>query len=384
MYLWLNNLVWMLLSELSVTDRLNAMKQLNTGANSSILTNKWFVLLGWSSIIMLLILLVAVRKSRLERERISIQSRFDDYACKLDLSNEERSILEAICRCAGVKYKDTIYTSRDVFDRGLRYLMQEIFVVDQGSEEREKLHTLIFSIKEKLSFVKSDSDKGLINHVGKEKSSRQIPVGTVLMVSSSDDTSESWTRAEVIQNDRYEIQLQPEHAVSCKSGIPMKVRYSNAAVTWEFEAITMHYSQDDLVLNHSEQIRYVNRRRFERIKLKRPAKIAPFPVFEQVETNRDWDIIFSPAVITEIAGTGLRIKTDLAVSVFQRVLMMFELCSDRIVRDVAEVRDIREEKDGCSIVVELIGFNTKALNELLTTVNQLALGNTMEVAECQN
>lgn len=368
--LW-NNLVCTLLGQLSVADRLDAMRRLNTGNYSDFLKNKWVVMLGWSAICCLLILLLAVRKSNQEKEKQSIQHRFNDQASQLGLSNEERSIVEAVCRCSGVKHKDTIFTSRKTFEKGLGYLMQEVFSAGQVRSEREKLHSLIFSIKSKLGFANDNPEKGLSNCVGKEKTSRQIPTGTVLTISLLGDQSDLWTQAEVMQNGTFEILLQPEHPISCKAGDLLKIRYSNAAVMWEFNAIALEYSEDRLALNHSEQIRYVNRRRFERIEMQRPGKIASFPVFEEPQSGSDMEIRFSPAVITEIAGTGLRVKTDLPLSIHQRVLMMVELSSDRIIQDVAEVRDIREESGDYSVIVELIGLNTSALNELMCMVNRI-------------
>lgn len=149
---------------------------------------------------------------------------------------------------------------------------------------------------------------------------------------------------------------------------------------WEFEAIATACSQDTISLSHSERIRYVNRRRFTRVPTDKPAKIALFPVFGQVTESKQMELCFVPAVITEIAGPSVRVRTDLSVQIRQRVLLVFDLEEGRLVQDVGEVRDIRNTEAGDAIIVELIGLHTKAIGELVRVANQIAHNEASETA----
>ncbi len=56
---------------------------------------------------------------------------------------------------------------------------------------------------------------------------------------------------------------------------------------------------------------------------------------------------FVPAVVTELAGPGLRIETSLKVKAGERILVLFNLAQERdsnaaqIVQDVGEVRHVK-------------------------------------------
>ena len=122
------------LQVLSPTQRYDAMRRLDgsAGGNNdliSILTNKWFVLLGWSMIVVLLLLLFAVRRMRLERQSRETDKRYEDNANRLNLTAEERDIVEAIAVRAPIKQKDSIFTLQNAFEEGLAKLMQEVFTI---------------------------------------------------------------------------------------------------------------------------------------------------------------------------------------------------------------------------------------------------------------
>ncbi|MHC5083158.1 MAG: hypothetical protein ACYTET_04380 [Planctomycetota bacterium] len=365
------------LQVLSPTQRYDAMRRLDGsgGGNNdliSILTNKWFVLLGWSMIVVLLLLLFAVRRMRLERQSRETDKRYEDNANRLKLTAEERDIVEAIAVRAPIKQKDSIFTLQNAFEEGLAKLMQEVFTSGHDLVERKKLHAVIFSIKEKLGFVRRGTKNVLNNRSSKEYSSRQIPAETVLTISLLQSGPDAKVSAEVIQNDDFELLLRPEIPIYCKPGDIWRVQYQKAAMTWEFEAITMACSDKGLALNHSDRIRFINRRRFTRVATRKPAQIALFPIFRSLPDSKRMHLLFSSAELTEIAGPGLRIKTDLAVSIRQRVAVIFELEPGKLVQDVGEVRDIRESGVSRTIIVELIGLNNKAVDELVRVTNQIA------------
>jgi hypothetical protein len=359
-----------LTAQMDVYERFEAVRRLNSGGSGyAFMRDKWFIVLGWSLIALLLLLLMAVRRMRLEKERQVMERRFLAEADRLRLTAEEREIVEAVAARAGLKRKDSIFTLNESFDNGLAQLMQEVFAAGQNLVERKKLHGMIFSIKEKLGFIKT---AGPDNRTGRQQSSRQIPLGTVVQISPAGTRSSARIPAEVIQNDCYELLLRPELPLLCKPGDMWKVEYFKAAMTWEFEAITMACTEKGLALNHSERIRFLNRRRFTRVATRRPAQIAAFPIF--AEASAKMGIDFVPAELTEIAGPGLRIRTTLKTSLNQRVLVQFELEPGCLIQDFALVRDVREGAGGRSIIVEMIGVDNKAVDELVRLTNRLATG----------
>lgn len=370
----LYNPVLRILAELTPHDRVNAMKHLNSVGRKfpEFLTNKWFVLLGWSMIVLLLMLLVAVRRARLERQHQKVEEEFEQKADQLKLTAEEREAVEMIARYARVKHKTMIFKVRDAFDDGLAQLMQEVFTAGQNLVERKKLHSMIFSIKQKLGYAHHIPLHSLNNRSSKEQTSRQIPKGTLVTISLMQSRTAATMTAEVIQNDEYEFLLRPEIPVLCKPGDIWNVQYHKAALTWEFEAITMACSEKGLALNHSERIRFLNRRRFTRVATKKPAQIASFPIFQDLPQPGHMHVKFVSAELTEIAGPGLRIRTDLPLQFRQRVLVQFELEPGRMIQDIGEVRDIRDTGISRSVIVELIGLDNAAVNELVKVTNRIA------------
>jgi len=98
---------------------------------------------------------------------------------------------------------------------------------------------------------------------------------------------------------------------------------------------------------------------------------------------------FIPAVVTELAGPGLRIEAPLDVKVGDRVLVLFKLGEEenqdadlqntgkasapRIIEDMGEVRHTKAIQNGLSIAVELIGLSDLNVNELIRITNAASL-----------
>lgn len=382
MFLGLNNLFLMFSAAMTPQERLRAMRQLDSGGGMSkdILSDPWFALAGGLTIALLILMLGILYKKRTEKKTIKSKNSFSENASRLHLNGEEQDIVAAIAALAGIKQRESIFTLRPAFDAGLSRLMREVFAPGQEPAERKKFHEAILSIKTKLGFVSSQLQNGVSGRNGKERTSRQIPAGTEVRLSSSSDDAGEKFNAEIIQSDNFEFSLRPEVPITCQAGDIWTVRYNNGATIWEFEAIATACSQDNLSLCHSECIRYVNRRRFTRVQTDKPAKIALFPVFGQITESKQMELSFEPAVITEIAGPCVRVRTGLSVQIRQRVLLVFDLEEGRLVQDVGEVRDIRSSETEDAIIIELIGLHAKAIGELVRVANQIAHDEANETA----
>lgn len=383
MFLGLNNLFLILGTAMTPQERLRAMRRINTGSGTEFLTGRWLELAGWLTIVLLAVVLGILYKKRMKKKTFCEKNSFCENATRLRLNGEEQDIVSAIATLAGIKQRNSVFTLRPAFDTGLSRLMREVFAAGQELAERRKFHEAVLSIKTKLGFISSQLQNGVANRNGKGRTTRQIPVGTEVWISPSNNDTDERFGAEITQNEDFEFSLRPEVPVTCPPGNIWTVRYSNGAMIWEFEAIATACSQENISFSHSERIRYVNRRRFTRVPTNKPAKIALFPVFGQMTESGEMELSFVPAVIREIAGPCLQVKTDLPVQIRERVLLVFDLEEGRLVQDVGEVRDIRNSETGDAIIIELIGLHAKAIGELVRVANQIAHDEANEMAQEQ-
>lgn len=358
-----------LLGNLTTYERFQAMQQLDAG-RPSLFTNKWFVLLGWSLIFILVVTLVVVHRMRIEKEKRLLERQYDELSDRLGLTAGEREILDAIAVRTGLSHKGDIFHHSEAFDDGLARLMQDVFSDGHNLIYRKKLQAAVYAIQEKLGFVKP-APTGRPRSV-KELSSRHVPIGQKVMLSLSSRDGVRRVSAEVTVNDDYEFAVTPEIPLACQSGEVWTVQYDAGTVTWEFEAITLACSESRLELNHSERIRFVNRRRFPRVAVRKEAAIARLPQFRSTQEADDLRPVFFDAQVNEISGPGLRVHTELELTVNERVLVVFELEPGRIVQDIGQVRDFRQTPLGYAVIVELIGLSDRAVDELVRVTNHLA------------
>ena len=358
-----------LLGQLTPHERFNAMRQLDVGGQS-LFTNKWFVLLGWSVNFLLVILLLVVHPLRIEKEKRQVDRHYDEMADRLHLTAEQREILDAITARSNLRQKDGIFSHPEAFENGLARLMQDVFSDGHNLVYRRKLQAAVYSIKDKLGYVKP-APAGQPRS-GAEQSSRHIPVGKAVRLSLAGRDEARQIQAEVTVNDAYEFVVRPELPLACRSGEIWRVQYDTGSVTWEFEAITLTCSDRGLELNHSDRIRFVNRRRFPRVAVRKDAVVARLPFFRRAEEADALRPVFYDAHVNEISGPGLRLHTALELAVNERVLVAVELEPGRIVQDIAMVRDFRQTPMDRAVIVELVGLGDRAADELVRLTNQLA------------
>jgi hypothetical protein len=193
------------------------------------------------------------------------------------------------------------------------------------------------------------------------------------------------------------------------------VRYNFGASVWEFDAPVVSCHGGILVLAHTDDVRFINRRRFLRVPVKQPAFIARFPfartlplsddeISQQNQTHVSADTWgppeFVPAEVTEMAGPGLRVEAPLEVKVGDRVVVILKLsesagrihqadqggispgpnteqrrviAASRVVEDIGEVRHAEATQNGFSIAVELTGLNDSNVSEMVRATNTASM-----------
>jgi len=364
----------------------------------SFMTQRWFTVMMVVVIIVCTVLLFIVSYKRTASERKVSNRLFGEYADKAGLTERERQILLAIAGYAGLSESEAIFTMSSAFDRGAARMAEES-LARQGAEASGQLKIELSYLREKLGFTKKS----------KKLSSRQIPVGRKVHITRRTNRALGDIEATVTENNDVELTLKLAMPVKITFGEPWRVHCYFGASVWEFDTSVLSYDGDVLVLNHSDDVRFINRRRFLRVPVNKPAFIAPFP-FAKTFVEKDdsgekgpeteqnsagasggtWGPPeFVPAVVTELAGPGLRIEVPLEVKVGERVLVVFKLGEEmdqepslqgtdrvpasRIAQDIGEVRHTRAIENGFSVAVELVGLGDTDVDELVRATNAASL-----------
>jgi hypothetical protein len=296
------------------------------------------------------------------------------------------------------------------FERGAAIVVEESVTRKQPAAQIEQLKSQLFFLREKLGFQKRPATSIGPAKRQKRLNSRQIPVGKkiymVRRTSRDSDTIEST----IMENNDSELVVRVTKPIKIVFGESWCARYYFGASVWEFDTSVVSCNGDVLVLNHSDEMRFVNRRRFLRVPVQKQAFIAHFPFIRRVvadgrksmksfrmyrssavDSGSVWGPPeFVPAAVTELAGPGLCIEAPLELKVHDRVLVVLELdegenresapegegsktVTSKIVEDMGVVRHIKSAKSGFSIAVELIGLSDPDVNELIRATNAASL-----------
>jgi len=169
--------------------------------------------------------------------------------------------------------------------------------------------------------------------------------------------------------------------LSSAAGKLWNVRYRFGAATWEFNVLTIACGEGELVLNHSDNITFVNRRRFLRVEVQKPLLVAHFPMVKSGFEGGPMAPEFVGGTVRELSGPGLRILSAIEVNRGDRLLVVFELEDGKLMQDIGEVRGYRDSGEGRSIGVELIGLNEAGIDELVRATNNIAIGYAIEESQ---
>jgi len=359
---------------------------------TSFIEEHWYVLTAAAVIIILTVLLLVLSLRRRVGQRRVIKQLFVEHAEKSGLSGRERQILLEIAGKAGLKRSEAVFTMASAFDRGAAKIVEES-LNQQGTEEGRVLRTELSFLREKLGYQKKARVSIGSPTKSRKLSSRQIPAGKKLHITRRKTRDLASIESTVIKNSDIELTVKLAMSVESKAGELWSVRYYFGASVWEFDTSVVSCNGNILVLNHSDNVRFINRRRFLRVPVKKPAFIARFPFARTLPPNKEANAAsstwgppkFVPAVVTELAGPGLRIECPLEVKVGERMLVLVRLDEEEnkgpipmprnrkkvtsIIEDIGEVRHTKAIQNGFSIAVELTGLSDSDINELIRATN---------------
>ena len=370
--------------------------------DSALTDQRLFILLSVVAIIILTVLFIAAGYRQKAKEQNVTNKVFGIYAQRLGLSRLERQILLDIADRTKLKRIESIFTMVTAFERGATELTKDT-LTRFGAKESKNLNAQLSVLRQKLGFEKTRST---VSATSNKPSSKQIPAGKQLHISRPDAGDPTIIESIVIENNDVELSVKLTESLESNPGEIWSVRYNFGASVWEFETSSISCYGNILVLNHSDNIRFINRRRFLRVPVNQPTFIARFPFARTLlsENNNEREIgkdsadisgntwgppEFVPASVTELAGPGLRVEAPLDVKVGDRVLVILKLSEkeqrkpnsrrngktapEKIVEDIGEVRHTKRIKDGFSIAVELTGLSDPNINELVCATNAASL-----------
>ncbi|MHC4508254.1 MAG: hypothetical protein ACYTAO_04735 [Planctomycetota bacterium] len=395
------NIVMMVLTPI---ERWYAARRLDTG----FMAERWFLLAGVSAIVVLTALLIVVSHRRAVRRRVSRQV-FSEYADRLGLTRRECQILHNIAARMRLRRQESVFTLDVAFERGAAEIVTETLAI-LGAQRSARVSAELSVLREKLGFKRlrptsADSRK--------KPGSREIPVGKKLYLVGPRSTGPANIESTVIKNDDVELAVRLAGVLEGSPGELCCIRYNFGASVWEFDASVVSCHGGILVLNHSDDVRFINRRRFLRVPVKQPAFIARFPFARTLPRQNDhnenpeqgpaplsietWGPPeFVPAQVTELAGPGLRVEAPLQVKVGERVVVILKVAAQatqnsamgrkeissgsaemqhgdagpsKIVENIGQVRHAEATQDGFSIAVELTGLSDSNVNELIRATN---------------
>ena len=399
---------------LTPVQRWNAAGRFDT----SFTAGRWFTITLVVIIIVAAILLFVVSYNRTLQGKRATRQLFASYARKRGLSEREHQVLLEIANKAKLKQSEAVFTMDSAFERGVTKMIEGGASQKQTAEENGRLKTELSFLGEKLGFRKRAGTSTEVTARPKKLRSREIPVGKKLYIKQQKTQGAEDIESTVIKNNDTELTVKLTRQVKITFGELWQVRYYFGGSVWEFDTSVVSYDGDTLVLNHSDNIRFINRRRFLRVPVNKPAFIAQFPFSRtlppsegkikegfdvrrafgtgrRASSDNSWSPPeFVPAVITELAGPGLRIELPLEVKVGDRVLVVIRLdegeqrdltphqsgvareskaATSKAVEDIGVVRHIKAIQNGFSIAVELVGLSDSDVNELIRATNAAAL-----------
>ena len=392
----------MILGALTVQERWDAARSFKT----DVMTERWFIMTGVAAIIVLTAALLVVSYNRMERERRLTGQLFAEYAHRRGLSQREQELMLEIAANAGLSKSASIFTLTTAFDRGAAKIVEET-LAQKGLRKSAQLRTELSFLREKLGFQKQRLASIGASTKSTKLSSRQIPTGKTVLIRRLKSSNPTTIEASVTNNSDLEFVVKMPAITPSRSGEQWRVRYCFGASVWEFDTTVISSRGDCMLMNHSDSVRFINRRRFLRVGVDNRAFVACFPFtqtatvtapgFELDPTAVSSEQVssmvscsppeFVPAVIKELGGPGLLVEAALKVKVGDRILVVFELTepiaddlpiegmkTSQIVEDIGIVRHCVDlGGDLSSLAIELTGLSDSNVNELIRITNAASI-----------
>ena len=331
----------------------------------------------WTTVILVTLVACAALAAILGYSYVRRRKKWATFAAhgtKAGLREDEVELLRHMAGLIKLRTAVTIYTSEGLFNQAVARLTRHRRTAAMSDRIRANLDVLVESMREKLGFRPPLEETSEVSI-----SSRQIAVGSSLFITPP-GRSEA-VGATVLETDRSAFIVETAEALECRPGDDCVVRHSVGSAAWEFDSQVVYRLGRKLTLNHAQDVRLINRRRFPRVQVDMPAHVARLPFFGEDAEQETPE--FVPAKVVEMGGPGLLVlQSSLETRVGERILITIRLADDRLVQASARVRrESTDTRDGRLLAVELVGLDPGEMAELVRQTNLAAVQQAREQIE---
>jgi hypothetical protein len=352
-----------LLGALKPVERWQAMRDFDHSSN--FMVDRRFILIGVAVIIVLVIVLCLINYRQRRRESKRVPLAFNSFARRSGLSAEEQNLALLLAAMAEYKQPDMILVSTAAFDKGAAALLAQ----KSDSNEQNELVTKLSLLRSKLGFATQEAASQAILVRSSHASSRQIPIGKILQITRRKTSVAVRMETRLTRTDDVEFTVELPEVLKIVPGEVWNLQYNFGQSVWEFDARLLKADGRELTFGHSDDVRFISRRRFLRVEVQNEAYIARFEFAAGEKASLPQ---FVHGNLREIAGPGLLIEAPLQVKIGERVLVVVQAADDKAVQDIGEVRHIRPAEKGYAIAVELIEVKEANVDELVRLTNAAA------------
>jgi len=395
-----------LLTALTVGERWNAMRRFPRSSAG----NGLFEIVALIVLAGLILLLIRLQSSRSKQERhgkngVGAGNRrsFSDHARHVGLTERQCSLLLLVAKKASLKQPESIFSMSTAFDRGVDLLIKERLNNGEVAGDVEQVMAELSFLRERLDFRIPPSSL-IASTAVSTLSTRQIPVGRKLYVTAAGTWGAKSIEGSVVGNSDSELKVKLAEAVDAMAGDQWSVRCPSGTSIWEFDTDVLEYRDRVMDLNHTSNIKLASRRRFPRVPVRMPAFIMPFsfavipedslrlgsparsPETDTILDEKWEPPEFAPAIVTELAGPGMRIESRIHASMGDHLLIVLGLDDNesvdpgndqggtwqrpsRVLEDTVIVRHVKRVPDRWSMAVELVGSSDANVDELIHAMN---------------
>jgi hypothetical protein len=180
-------------------------------------------------------------------------------------------------------------------------------------------------------------------------------------------------QATIVSAQGWEILAQAGvRQMDLPAGTELNARYNRAGSIWEFATTLIHSEGRDLTLAHAKNIRFVNRRRFRRVKVDRPAIVAPYTFLTAGPHQAP---VFHQARLVDFGAAGIVLEVDdpPAMPDKARVLVVMEPRQGRSISTIGMVlRRDEITSRRTMLIIELTDLSEADVSELVSETNLAA------------
>lgn len=318
-------------------------------------TSNTFVLSALAVVVVLLICLILLRRRR-EREAWSA---LRQAARERGVTDKEFQVLAEVVKRVKPKTFLAVFLTDVAFDRGALAYLQSGRFARLSLEDKHEALGLVESLREKMDFAQAAD---LLSPGARATGSLQA--GTDLTV-FADGSSQSF-QASLASTNAVDMAIEPALPVSHRDGQKLRVQFVEDGRLLEFDTTVVRGRNGKIIINHADEIRPANRRRFARVRVSLWGRVAL--------RGKHWSSQggqFEDAEVVEVGGPGLRLATALQAKKDDRLLVEIELPGGYALQRTAIIRRVAGRSGGKNVYgVELLALTDHEVAELVRVGNE--------------